>query len=129
MEKGFLRMKEEIKTSLAPLPVACYSQGILVKGTLYVAGQSPVDAVTGEIPEGIEAQTKLVLENIGHILKAAGADFSNVVKVSAFLRNLSDFEAYNKVYQEFFQAPYPVRTTVQSGLTNILIEIDVIAEL
>ncbi|ETI70158.1 RidA family protein [Neobacillus vireti] len=122
-------MKEEIRTSLAPLPVACYSQGILVKGTLYVAGQGPVNAVTGEIPEGIEAQTKQVLENIGHILKAAGADFSDVVKVSAYLQNLSDFESYNKVYQEFFPAPYPVRTTVQSGLANILVEIDVIAEL
>ena len=121
-------MKEEIRTSLAPLPVASYSQGIKVGGTVYVAGQGPLNASTGEVPEGIEGQTRQVLENIGHILEAAGANFSHVVKVTAHLQNLSDFEVNNKVYQEFFPAPYPVRTTVESGLANILVEIDVIAE-
>jgi 2-iminobutanoate/2-iminopropanoate deaminase len=122
-------MKQEIRTSLAPLPVGPYSQGIKVGNTVYVAGQGPLNVETGVVPEGIEAQTRQVLENIGHILKAAGADFSNVVKVTAHLEHLSDFEAYNKVYQEFFPAPYPVRTTVESGLANILVEIDVIAEI
>jgi reactive intermediate/imine deaminase len=122
-------MKKEIKTSLAPQPVASYSQGIRVGNTVYVAGQGPLNVQTGKVPESVADQTRQVLNNIKAILEAGGATMADVVKVTAHLQDLSDFEEYNKVYQEFFPAPYPVRTTVQSGLANILVEIDVIAEI
>jgi reactive intermediate/imine deaminase len=120
-------MKQEIKTSHAPLPVASYSQGIIVGNTIYVAGQRPLDVETGIIPEGVFEQTKQVLTNVKTILEAGGASMKDVVKVTAHLQDLTDFAEFNKAYTEFFPAPYPVRTTVQSGLNNILVEIDVIA--
>ena len=120
-------MKQEIRTSLAPLPVASYSQGIKVGNTIYVAGQGPLNVETGIVPESAAEQTRQVLTNIKNILEAGGATMDDVVKVTAHLEDLADFEEYNKVYQEFFTAPYPVRTTVQSGLNNILVEVDVIA--
>jgi 2-iminobutanoate/2-iminopropanoate deaminase len=122
-------MKKEITTSLAPTPVGPYSQGIQVGKRIYVAGQGPKDAKTGLTPTTIEEQTRQVLQNIQHILEAAGATMSNVVKVTAHLEDLKDFEAYNSVYNQFFTKPYPVRTTVGSQLDHILVEIDVIAEL
>lgn len=120
-------MKQEIRTSLAPLPVASYSQGIKVGNTVYVAGQGPLNVQTGVVPEGAAAQTRQVLINIKNILEAGGASMEDVVKVTAHLQDLDDFAEFNQVYQEFFSSPYPVRTTVQSGLNNILVEIDVIA--
>lgn len=122
-------MKGKITTSKAPQPAGPYSQGIKVGNRVYVAGQGPVDVATERVPEGVEAQTRQVLRNIGFILEAAGASFKDVVKVTAHLASLADFQAYNAVYQEFFTDPYPVRTTVESGLNNILVEIDVIAEM
>lgn len=122
-------MKQEIKTTLAPQPVASYSQGIKVGNTVYVAGQGPLNVQTGLVPESVAEQTRQVLNNIKAILEAGGASMKDVVKVTAHLQDLADFEEYNKVYEEFFPAPYPVRTTVKSGLANILVEIDVIAEI
>jgi reactive intermediate/imine deaminase len=122
-------MKIEIKTSLAPQPVASYSQGIRVGNTVYVAGQGPLNVQTGLVPTSVADQTRQVLTNVKTILEAGGASMKDVVKVTAHLENLADFDEYNKVYQEFFPAPCPVRTTVQSGLSNILVEIDVIAEI
>jgi 2-iminobutanoate/2-iminopropanoate deaminase len=122
-------MKQEIKTTLAPSPAASYSQGIKVGNTVYIAGQGPLNVQTGDVPEGVFEQTKQVLTNIKYILEAGGASMNDVVKVTAHLQDLGDFAEFNSAYVEFFPAPYPVRTTVQSGLNNILVEIDVIAEI
>ncbi|WP_047151847.1 RidA family protein [Aneurinibacillus tyrosinisolvens] len=122
-------MKEEISTNLVPWPAGPYSQGIKIGNSVYVAGQGPKNAVTGETPETIEEQTRQVLKNLQYILEAAGAKMTDVVKVTTHLADLKDFEAYNSVYKEFFIEPFPVRTTVGSQLANILIEIDVIAEI
>jgi len=122
-------VKEEIRTPNAPAPVGPYSQGIKVGNRIYVAGQGPKNPVTGEVPTTIEEQTKQVILNIESILKAAGASLADVTKVTAHLASLTDFDAYNAVYEELFPKPYPVRTTVGSELDNILVEIDVIAEI
>lgn len=122
-------MKHEISTPNAPRPTGAYSQGIRVGNRIYVAGQGPKHPVTGEVPETIEAQTKQVIVNIENILKAAGASLADVTKVTAHLASLEDVDIYNAVYEQMFPKPYPVRTTVSSGLDNILVEIDVIAEL
>lgn len=67
--------------------------------------------------------------NVKYVLEAAGARMSDVVKVTTHMTNLDDFDAYNKVYREFFDEPLPVRTTAGSQLKGIPIEIDVIAEI
>ena len=120
-------MKQVIQTSKAPAPVGPYSQGLRVGNQVFVAGQGPKNPETGIVSETIEDQTHQVLTNIKHILEAADASMSDVVKVTAHLADLKDFEKYNQVYQQYFTEPYPVRTTVGSQLQNILVEIDVIA--
>lgn len=122
-------MREKITTDKAPNPAGPYSQGIKVGSRFYVAGQGPLNVINGVTPEGVYEQTKQVLTNIKHILEAGDASMSDIVKVTAHLTTLKDFEEYNRAYGEFFGEPYPVRTTVESGLNNILVEIDVIAEI
>lgn len=121
-------MKIKITTYKAPLPAGAYSQAIVKDGRIYVAGQGPFNSKTGEKPETVEEQTRMVLSNVRSILEKAGFTMSDVVKVSAFLADLKDFRAFNEVYKEFFTDPYPVRTTVGCQLNDILVEIDVIAE-
>lgn len=122
-------MKKEIRTKNAPMPAGPYSQGIIVGNRIYVAGQGPLSPATGKVPEGIEDQTRQVLKNIQAILEAGGAKLDDVVKVTAHLADLKYFTAFNEVYKTFFKEPFPVRTTVGSQLKDILVEIDVIAEL
>jgi 2-iminobutanoate/2-iminopropanoate deaminase len=122
-------MKREIRTDRSPDPIGPYSQGLAAGNRIYVSGQGPLNPATGEIPETIEEQTRQVLTNIRNILEAGGAAMEQVVKTTAHLADLEDFEAFNSVYREFFNKPYPVRTTVGSELLGILVEIDVIAEL
>ncbi|GIN12715.1 endoribonuclease [Shouchella clausii] len=122
-------MKEEIKTALAPMPGGHFSQGIKVNNRIYVAGQVPINAETGKMPNTIEEQTRQALINIKHVLAAAGASLEHVVKVNTYLTDLDDFDKYNEVYKEFFKEPLPVRTTCGCQLKGIPIEIDAIAEL
>ncbi len=120
-------MKEEITTSASPAPVGPYSQGLRTETLVLVSGQVPLDPEVGRIPEGIEAQTHQVLRNVRSILEAGGSSMDDVVKVTAHLADLADYEAFNRVYREHFRPPFPVRTTVGSQLLGILLEIDVIA--
>ena len=122
--------KKEVKTDKSPLPIACYSQGLVAGNRIYVAGQGPKNPETGKVPDGIEEQTRQTMTNVKNIVEAAGGTMDNVMKSTVHLANLADFEAYNKVYSTFFTPPYPVRTTVGSALLGgILVEVDVIAEL
>ncbi|NEU32416.1 hypothetical protein GN156_16830 [bacterium LRH843] len=122
-------MKTKISTPLAPQPVGTFSQGLKVNNTIYVCGQTPINVETGEIPQTIEEQTRQVMTNIKHVLEAANASLSDVVKVTTYLTDVNDFNRYNEVYKEFFNEPFPVRTTVAVELKDIPIEIDVIAEI
>lgn len=122
--------KKEIRTDKSPQPMGPYSQGLVVGNRIYVAGQGPSNPETGKKAEGIEEQTRQVMTNLKNILEAGGGTMDNVVKSTVHLANLSDFEAFNKVYKTFFNPPYPVRTTVGSALLGgILVEVDVVAEL
>ena len=94
---------------------------------MFVAGQVPRDPATGSIPEGIRAQTRLVLSNIDRVLGAAGCTLADVVKVTAHLADLGQRDAFNEVYREVVPEPFPARTTVGSELGGFLVEIDVIA--
>lgn len=122
-------MKKEIRTDKAPKPIGPYSQGLVVGKMIYVAGQGPKNPETEKTPETIGEQTRQVMTNIKMILEAGGATMDNVVKSTVHLADLKDFQAFNEVYKEFFNPPFPVRTTVGSSLLGILVEIDVIAEI
>jgi 2-iminobutanoate/2-iminopropanoate deaminase len=94
-----------------------FSPGILVNGTLYVAGQIGNDLKTGKIPESFEEEVKLCLQNIGIILKEAGMSYSNVVAFQVYLTDMEQFQRMNAVYTTFFKDPRPARTTV--GVTKL----------
>lgn len=120
--------KTAVTLSNAPKPAGPYSHGVVANGFLYTAGFGPQDPATGLVVEGgVQEQTRQVLRNIGAVLAEYGLGIDDVVKVTAHLEDLADFAEYNEAYAEFFQEPYPVRTTVGSRLANILVEIDVVA--
>lgn len=103
-------MKEIVVSETAPAAVGAYSQAVLLNGVLYTSGQLPINPSTNVIVgEGIELQTKQVMENIGAILRASNMSFSDVVKTTIFLTNINDFVKVNDVYQSFFKEKYPAR--------------------
>ena len=122
-------MKKIIATSEAPAAVGPYSQAVELNGTLFISGQIPIIPATGTIPEGIEAQTRQVLSNIGAILKAAGLDYKDVVKTCVLLNDINDFAAMNAVYAEFFPEDKPARVCFEAGALPkaALVEIDAVA--
>lgn len=125
-------MKEVIISDKAPRPVGPYSQAIKVGKLIFVAGQAAIDPKTGEIVNGgIKEQTQQTFRNIEAILKTAGLTLEHVVKVSVFLKNISDYKMMNEVYATLFKRDPPARTTVQANLPleGILIEADAVAAL
>lgn len=122
-------MKKTIATNGAPAAIGPYSQAVELNGTVFVSGQLPVNPVTGEMPQGIEAQTRRALENIGAILEAAGLTYNNVVKTTVLLADMADFAAMNAVYAEFFTQDKPARVCFQAAALpkNALLEIDAFA--
>ncbi|MBQ9450966.1 MAG: RidA family protein [Bacteroidales bacterium] len=122
-------MKRTIATPLAPKAVGPYSQAVQLGGTLYLSGQLPVDPATGKMPEGIEAQTRQSLQNLGAILMAAGLEFGDIVKTTVLLQDIADFGAMNAVYAEFFPGDKPARVCYQVAALPMgaRVEIDAIA--
>lgn len=123
-------MKRMIHSEKAPKPLGAYSQGVVAGGFIFVSGQLPIDPQTGQfVEQDIKKQTRQVFRNIEQILAAEGAELKDVVKISAFLFNLEDFQGMNEVFQEFFTDHFPARTTstVKAFPQGVLVEIDVIA--
>jgi 2-iminobutanoate/2-iminopropanoate deaminase len=121
-----------VKTDKAPAAIGPYSQGIIVSGFLYTAGQIAIDPASGQVIKGdVKAQTERVLANLSEVLAAAGASWRHVVKTTVFLHDLNDFPAMNDVYARVLGDARPARSTVQvAGLPRgALVEIDAIAEL
>lgn len=119
-----------IHTTDAPKAVGPYSQGVVVKDTLYVSGQIPYVASTMTVAgDTIQAQTKQSLENIKAIVEKAGFNITDIVKCGVFLQDLSMFADMNVVYAEFFGSHKPARFAVEVSRLplDVLIEIDAIA--
>ena len=121
--------KEQITSPKAPAAIGPYSQGIKLNQFVFTSGQLPIDSKTGQMPEGIEAQTKQSLENIKAILEAAGTNMENVAKVLIFLKDMNDFSKMNEIYAKFFTGIFPSRSCVQAARLpkDALIEIEAIA--
>ena len=101
-----------ISTSDAPAAIGTYSQAVRAGDTVYLSGQIPLDPKTMQIVEGFENQAKRVFENLQAVCKAAGGDFSKVVRVTVYLTDLANFAKVNEVMATYFQQPYPARAAV-----------------
>ena len=124
--------REAVSTPSAPPAIGPYSQAIRAGGLLFVPGQIPLDPAQGQRIEGdLAAQTHRVFQNLGEILKAAGATFDNVVRTTVYLADMNDFPAMNAVYATYFTSPAPARATVQAARLpkDARVEIDLIAAL
>lgn len=104
-----------INTSKAPAPIGPYNQAVLIKDTLYISGQIPINPTTGELVEGdIKAETKQSMENLKAILAEAGMTFEHVIKSSIFIKDMNQFAQINDVYGTYFDADTaPARETVE----------------
>ncbi len=124
-------MKKKVSAMNAPKEIGAYSNAIKVGNMIYVSGQLPVNPETGKIPEGIQAQTMQVIENVRNILADAGATLDNVVKTTVILSEMYPFSEMNEIYAREFKEPYPARTSmaVKEIPQNTLIQFDVIAVL
>jgi 2-iminobutanoate/2-iminopropanoate deaminase len=111
-------------------PVGAYTPAIRAGEFLYLSGQVPLDADTGQLMGGdVVTQTHAVLDRIERLLAVAGAQLTDVVSVTAYLADIEDWDAFNEAYRTRFAQPYPARTTVGAGLHGFLVEISVIAYL
>jgi 2-iminobutanoate/2-iminopropanoate deaminase len=122
-------MRKSVIISEAPKPAGPYSHAVVANGFVFVAGQGPQVPETGFVPDNFKEQVRQTLRNIQTILRGVGCDMQDVIKVNAYLTDPTRFSDYNEVYREFFSESPPVRTTVQTGLIKILVEIDCIAVL
>jgi 2-iminobutanoate/2-iminopropanoate deaminase len=123
-------MKKIIKSTEAPAAIGPYSQAVEINNVLYISGQIPLDPVTGKLVEGdITIQAGQVLKNIGAILSAAGYSFTDVVKSTCILSDISNFRAMNEVYGKFYSSNQPARSAyaVKDLPMGALIEIETIA--
>lgn len=120
---------KRIHTNNAPAAVGPYSQGIDAGNLVFCSGQAGLDPATGQLVEGVEAQTRQIFANLSAVLGAAGLSLDDVVKTTVFLTNMDDFKAMNAVYATFFGETPPARSTVAvKGLpVGALVEIDAIA--
>lgn len=122
--------KKIIRTDNAPAPIGPYNQAVQFGNMLFVSGQIAIDPKTGNlVMDNIQAETKMVMENLVAVLAEAGMDLSNVVKSSIFLMDMGQFAQVNEVYGSYFTENPPARETVQvAGLPKgVNVEISVIA--
>jgi reactive intermediate/imine deaminase len=121
--------RDPISTERAPAAIGPYSQAVRAGNTVYLSGQIPLDPATGELVTGdISAQTRRVFDNLKAVCEAAGGSLEGVVRVGIYVMDLSDFAQVNAVMAEYFQAPYPARSTIQvAGLPKgARVEVDAV---
>lgn len=119
-------MKKAVQIPGAPAPIGPYSQAILKNDTLYVSGQIPMNAFTGQLEvDTIEAATHRVMQNIELLLKEVGMTLDNIVKCSIFLTDLGQFSVMNGVYGSYFKETPPARETVQVSRLPLDVPIEI----
>ncbi len=124
--------KTIINTTAAPSPIGPYSQAVIANGMLFASGQIAINPATGElVTDTIQNETRQVMSNIKALLDAAELQFSNIVKTSIFLSDMSLFAAVNEIYGSYFTADFPARETVavKTLPRNVNVEISITAVL
>lgn len=122
--------KQIINTNSAPAPIGPYNQATLANNLLFISGQICIDPSTGNLKNrDLQEETHQVMQNLKNILQEAGMDFSNVMKTTIFLTDMSRFSEVNEIYGKYFQGDFPARETVQvSALPKaVSVEISMIA--
>jgi 2-iminobutanoate/2-iminopropanoate deaminase len=122
-------MREIVNTTAAPAAIGPYNQAVRAGNFVFTSGQLGMDPVGGQLAEGVEAQARQAMANVGAVLEAAGASFAHVVKTTIFLTDMGDFQTVNAVYASYFPADPPARSTVQVAALprQGLVEIEAIA--
>ena len=118
-----------IQTESAPAAIGPYSQATRAGNTVFFSGQIPLDPATGNVVDGgIEAQARRAFDNLKAVADAAGGSMADIVRVGLYLTDLSQFAAVNAVMAEYFEAPYPARSTIEvSALPKgVLFEVDAV---
>lgn len=122
--------RRPVSTPKAPAAIGPYNQAVVHGGLVYCSGQVALDPTKGElVPGGIEAETRQVLANLGHVLAEAGSSFGRVLKTTVYLQRMDDFAKMNAIYATFFREQPPARATVEVAQLpkGALVEIDCIA--
>ena len=118
--------KEIISTENAPQAIGPYSQAVKAGNLMFVSGQIPLDPKTGDlVSDSIEEQAKQVLKNVQSICEAAGYSLDDIVKISIFLTDLSNFGIVNDVMKEYFSEPYPARATVEVSALPLGVNVEI----
>ena len=103
-----------VSTTQAPAAIGPYSQAVRAGDTVYFSGQIPLDPATGNLVEGdIKAQARRVFDNLVAVAQAAGGSLAQVVRVGIYVTDLANFAEVNAVMAEYFQQPYPARSTIE----------------
>ena len=121
--------RRAVSTEHAPAAIGPYSQAIVAGGFVFCSGTAGIEPETGEVPEGIEAQTRLALSNLSAILTAAGASMATLVKTTIMYRDVDDFATINEIYASHMPDPPPARSAPANVMLprGLLISIDAIA--
>lgn len=120
-------MKQVINTPKAPAPIGPYNQAILIKDTLYISGQTPINPATGKLVEGdVKVEAEQCMQNLKAILEEAGLTFENVVKTSIFLKDMNQFSQVNEVYGSHFNPDTaPARETVEVANLPMFVNVEI----
>lgn len=124
-------MQKKINTEKAPGAIGPYSQAVEIEGLVYTSGQLGIDPATGELEQGVEAQTRMALENVKAILAEAGLEMTSIIKTLVFIKDMQDFGKVNTIYAEYINGPVlPARSCVEVAALpkGGLVEIEVIAK-
>ena len=118
-----------VSTPNAPAAIGPYSQAVDTGSTVYCSGQLGLDPATGNLADGVQAQTHQALKNLQAVLNKAGLSLDNVVKTTVFVQDLADFGTVNEIYGTYFHGGFPARSCVQIAALpkNALVEIECIA--
>lgn len=118
-----------VSTPNAPAALGPYSQAVDTGSTVYCSGQLGLDPATGNLANGVQAQTHQALKNLQAVLNKAGLSLDNVVKTTVFVQDLADFGTVNEIYGTYFHGGFPARSCVQIAALpkNALVEIECIA--
>ena len=106
--------RQIIATDQAPAAIGPYSQAVRAGDTVYFSGQIPLDPATGQlVDEDIAAQTRRVFDNLAAVAQAAGGSLGQIVRVGIYVTDLAHFAQVNAVMAEYFNQPYPARSTIE----------------
>lgn len=117
-------LKRAVQSSQTPRPFGCYSTAIQSGDMLFLAGQGPFDENQQLVGDDIAQQTHRTLQNIRNVLEENGYTMDDIVRATVFLSDISNWGAFNEVYERYFTPPFPARTVVGCQLNGFLVEIE-----